>query len=88
MSQREMNMEDLLNQSLRISVIKKNIFDISVEGLKREGFRKIRVSVLKEIINSISLDRFRELLTLSKNKEKYSEKLKEIVKYVTKQYLS
>jgi len=83
----EANMEDILNQSLRISVLKKNIFDISMKVLNKERI-KINASALIEVINGISLQKLEQLLASSREKETYTKKLEALVKLIIRQYVS
>jgi hypothetical protein len=80
-------MEDILNQSLCIAVVKKNIFDMSMKVLTRERIR-VSASALMEVINGISLHKLEELLASSRKKEIYTKKLEALVKSVIRQYVS
>lgn len=86
MSFDEGNVEELVNESLQFSVVKKNIFDISVKALNREKV-EVKDSALMGIVNDIPLREFRSILTLRKDKEEYAKRFEEIVKSVVKQYL-
>lgn len=86
MSFDEGNVKGLMNESLQISVIKKNIFDISVKALDREKV-KVKDPALMDIINGIPLREFRNTLTKREDKEGYAKRLEEIVKSVLSQYL-
>ena len=86
MSFEEGDIEHLVTESLRISVVKKNIFDISVEML-REKKVGVKVSALMDTINGLPIREFGDLLTHNDDKEKYADKLEEIVTAVLSQYL-
>ena len=81
------NITELINQSLRISVAKKSIFDVSLKILSRKKV-EVESSILVDIVNDIPLQVFRNLLRQSENERDYLMELKEIIKSVVKQYIS
>ncbi len=77
----------ITNQSLLISVIKKDIFDTPFRILSRKNV-EVQSPVLIDVVNAISLQEFRKLLLLSKNKQSYSKELKEVVRSVVTRCVS
>ena len=86
MSFDERNTEQLVNESFQISVVKKNIFDISVKVLNQEKIEIID-SALMNIVNDIPLREFKGILNQREDKEGYAKRLEEIVKSVVSKYL-
>lgn len=86
MSFDEGNIEQLVNESFQISVVKKNIFDISVKVLNQEEI-EITDSALMNIVNDIPLREFKSILNQREDKEGYAKRLEEIVKLVVSKYL-
>jgi hypothetical protein len=75
----ETNITTLLDKSLQISIIKKNIFDITLQFLNEKGFT-VRNTILVEKINKIPIRELQHILAVIDDKESYDKQISSIVK--------
>jgi hypothetical protein len=73
------NITTFLDKSFQISIIKKNIFDGTLQFLNEKGF-PVRNTILVEKINKISIKEFEYILTLVDDKDSYDKQISSIVK--------
>lgn len=86
MSSGERDVQELINESLQLSVIKKTIYDISIRVLSKEK-TTVLVPVLIDAINGVPLKELRNILRETNNRDEYAKSLEVVVKTVIRRYI-
>ena len=75
----EKNITALLDKSLQISIIKKNIFDGTLQFLNERGLT-VKDTILVEKINKVPIKEFQHFLAVLDDEESYDIQIRLIIK--------
>ena len=89
MTNRKIEFETIINDSIQISIIKIRVYEVSLQFLnEKELADRNTNTILAEKINKVPIKEFKRILAVMDDKESYDKRIRRVVWSIVKQYLS